>query len=95
MENRNEGDAASSDRGHSAPEGIPTWVREVLRCPVGQHPLVDVPNTASDDGSAHADPVALECDRDCGEVGVRRRYRIENGIAVLLADEATTVTHPQ
>jgi uncharacterized protein YbaR (Trm112 family) len=64
--------------------GLEPWVRQILRCPVGLHELVD----ATDD---HGDPV-LECAEDCGGAGSRRQYPITGGIPVLLADEARTVS---
>lgn len=64
--------------------GLQPWVREILRCPVGRHELVD----AVDDNGL---PV-LECAVDCGGPGLRRRYPVREGIPVLLADEATLVT---
>ncbi|HLS40470.1 MAG TPA: hypothetical protein VK038_06880 [Ornithinicoccus sp.] len=59
------------------------WVREILRCPVGKHELVDVVDEAGEP--------ALECAVDCGGPGTRRRYPVRDGIPVLLADEATVV----
>ncbi len=63
---------------------IEPWVRDLLRCPVGVHPLLD----AVDD-AGH--PVLI-CDRDCGQPGHRRQYRIEGAIPVLLADEAVLIS---
>lgn len=60
------------------------WVRQILRCPVGRHELLDV----VDDTGA---PV-LECAEDCGGPGKRRQYAVRSGIPVLLADEAVLVT---
>ncbi|MGB3764240.1 MAG: hypothetical protein WA966_13585 [Ornithinimicrobium sp.] len=60
------------------------WVREILRCPVGLHPLVD-------DRDESGAPV-LVCQSDCGAEGRRRQYRIDTGIPVLLADEARLVS---
>lgn len=60
------------------------WVREILRCPVGGHRLVDVVN--------EQDAPALQCAEDCGGPGQRRRYPIQDGIPVLLADDALVVT---
>lgn len=60
------------------------WVREILRCPIGGHPLVDVPE---EDGGP-----ALQCAEDCGGPGQRRRYPVTDGIPVLLADDAVVVT---
>lgn len=59
------------------------WVREILRCPVGLHPLVDVQDEQGP---------ALQCAEDCGAPGQRRRYPWRDGIPGLLADEATVVT---
>ena len=63
---------------------IEPWLREILRCPVGRHELVDV---EAEDGSP-----ALQCAEDCGGAGVRRRYPVTDGIPVLLADDAQLVT---
>lgn len=60
------------------------WVREILRCPVGKHPLEDV----HDETGAEA----LQCAQDCDGPGRRRRYPIRDGIPVLLVDDATIVT---
>lgn len=60
------------------------WVRQILRCPVGRHELVDVVDGAGE-------PV-LECAEDCGQEGTRRQYPVRSGIPVLLADEAALVT---
>ncbi len=76
-------DAAGSGPGWP----LPPWLRDILRCPVGRHPLVDV---AADSGG-----VELLCAEDCGTVAgrpVRRAYRVEDGIPVLLADEARLVS---
>lgn len=59
------------------------WVREILRCPVGQHPLVDV---VDEQGAP-----ALQCAQDCDGAGRRRRYPVRDGIPVLLADDAVIV----
>lgn len=60
------------------------WVREILRCPVGLHELIDV---LDEDGQA-----ALQCAEDCGAPGQRRRYPMTDGaIPTLLADDATLV----
>jgi uncharacterized protein len=61
-----------------------SWVREILRCPVGKHPLVDVED---EQGSP-----ALQCAEDCDGPGRRRRYPVVDGIPVLLVDDATVVT---
>ena len=60
------------------------WVREILRCPVGRHELVDV---TGEDGQP-----ALQCAEDCSGPGQRRRYPVRDGIPVLLADDAAVVT---
>ena len=60
------------------------WVREILRCPVGGHELVDV---VDEDGLP-----ALQCAQDCDGPGRRRRFPVVDGIPVLLADDATVVT---
>lgn len=60
------------------------WVREILRCPVGKHPLVDV---VDEEGGP-----ALQCAEDCDGPGRRRRYPVTDGIPVLLADDAVVVT---
>ena len=59
------------------------WVREILRCPVGGHELVDV---VDEDGQP-----ALQCAQDCDGPGRRRRFPVIDGIPVLLADDATVV----
>ena len=61
-----------------------SWVREILRCPVGQHPLVDVEDEQGNP--------ALQCAEDCDGPGRRRRYPVVDGIPVLLADDATVVS---
>lgn len=60
------------------------WVRDILRCPVGRHPLLDVQDEQG--------RPALQCDQDCGGPGHRRRYPVRDNIPVLLADDATDVT---
>lgn len=65
-------------------EAIQPWVREILRCPIGRHELVDATNEAGD-------PV-LECAQDCGGPGQRHQFPITEGIPVLLESDATTVT---
>lgn len=62
---------------------IEPWLREILRCPVCRGVLVDV--TGPDGGPE------LQCEADCDEPGLRRAYRVEDGIPVLLADEARLV----
>jgi len=63
---------------------IDTWLREILRCPVGLHELVD---STGPDGRPE-----LQCAVDCGAPGQRRGYPIEDGIPVLLADESRVFT---
>lgn len=58
---------------------IEPWLREILRCPVTQQELVD---GTSPDGQPELQALTPDAD------GVRRAYRIEDGIPVLLADEA-------
>lgn len=65
-------------------DAIEPWVREILRCPVGRHELVDTTNEVGE-------PV-LECAEDCGGSGRRRQFPITDGIPVLLESDATTVT---
>ncbi|NNG40210.1 hypothetical protein HJ588_13135 [Flexivirga sp. ID2601S] len=60
------------------------WLREILRCPVGLHELVDATGTSGDP--------ELHCAADCGGPGQRRAYRIDAGVPVLLADEARVFT---
>jgi uncharacterized protein YbaR (Trm112 family) len=62
---------------------IEPWLREILRCPVGGHPLLDEVDAAGE-------PV-LMCDRDCGAPGTRRQYRFADGIPVLLPEQAAVV----
>lgn len=58
----------------SAP--IPAWLREILRCPACHSELVD---------SQVADHPALACTNgECALI-----YRVDDGIPVLLTDEAT------
>ncbi len=59
---------------------IEPWVRELLRCPVGLHPLLD-------DVDETGAPV-LACAQDCPEPGSRRHYPVRDGIPVLLADDS-------
>lgn len=63
------------------------WAREILRCPVGLHELVDVEDPSG--------APALECAEDCGAPAQRRRYPVTDGIPVLLADAAQVVPAPQ
>jgi uncharacterized protein len=62
----------------------PAWVRELLRCPVGRHPLLD-------DTDESGRPV-LVCAVDCPGPGQRRSYPVTDGIPVLLVDESTVAT---
>ena len=59
---------------------IDPWLREILRCPIGLHELADA--TGPDGGPE------LHCTEDCGAPGQRRAYRLDDGVPVLLADEA-------
>ncbi|TWP35093.1 Trm112 family protein [Leekyejoonella antrihumi] len=63
---------------------IEPWLREILRCPVCRHELVD--------GTSPSGDPELQCAKDCEAPGQRRAYRIEDGIPVLLADEARIFT---
>ena len=63
---------------------IDVWLREILRCPVGLHELIDA---TGPDGSPE-----LQCAADCGGPGQRRGYRIDDGVPVLLADESRVFT---
>lgn len=55
---------------------IPAWLREILRCPACHSELVD---------SQSAGHPALTCtNTDCALT-----YRVDDGIPVLLTDEAT------
>lgn len=65
-------------------DDIEPWLREILRCPVGKHELAD---GVAADGSPE-----LQCTQDCEGPGQRRGYRIEDGIPVLLADQARVFT---
>ncbi len=62
---------------------IEPWLREILRCPVGHHELIDA---VGPDGAPE-----LQCAVECGEPGCRRAYRIDGGVPVLLADESRSV----
>lgn len=59
--------------------GIDPWLREILRCPVTHSELLDAtgPDGASELHTAQAD-----------EQGKNRAYRVENGIPVLIPEEA-------
>lgn len=61
---------------------IEPWLREILRCPVTRQELVDA---TGPDGTPELH--TREPDAD----GVRRAYRIEDGIPVLLAEEARII----
>lgn len=58
---------------------IEPWLREILRCPVTKSELVDAqgPN-----GEPELHATAADAQ------GVRRAYRVDGGIPVLLVDEA-------
>ncbi|GAB97407.1 hypothetical protein BJY21_003764 [Kineosphaera limosa] len=62
---------------------IDPWLREILRCPVTKSELVD---GVGPDGTPELQ--ASQADAD----GVRRAYRVEGGIPVLLADEARVLS---
>ncbi len=66
----------------TTPSTIEPWLREILRCPVTKQELVD---GVGPDGTPELQ--ALEPDAN----GVRRAYRVEGGIPVLLVDEARTI----
>ncbi|MGB7448369.1 MAG: hypothetical protein WA892_04490 [Ornithinimicrobium sp.] len=66
---------------------IEPWLRDILRCPVGLHPLLDEVDAAGD-------PV-LVCDTDCGSAGQRRQYPFLDGIPVLLAEKSLLVQVPE
>ncbi len=63
---------------------IDGWLREILRCPVCHGELVD--------GKAPDGTDELQCAGDCEQPGQRRGYRIDDGIPVMLADEARVYT---
>jgi len=63
---------------------IEPWLREILRCPVCRHELIDAESPTGE--------VELQCAGDCEQPGQRRAYRIDDGIPVLLADEARVFT---
>lgn len=72
---------ASSTPTPPSPSGIEPWLREILRCPACRSELAD---QVAAPGSAHAGQTELACtSSDCGLV-----YRIEDGVPVLLVDEA-------
>ncbi len=62
---------------------IEPWLREILRCPVTKQVLVDGTGPG---GTPELQ--ALEPDAH----GVRRAYRIDGGIPVLLVDEARIIS---
>jgi phosphomannomutase len=66
---------------------LPDWLREILVCPAGRHPLADAVGPGG--------VPELVCTQDCGAAGVRRGYRIEDGIPILLLDEARLIEHPE
>lgn len=63
------------------------WLLDILRCPVGMHPL----DLSSDEN----DNPVLICRDDCPETGSRRQYPIENGIPVMLRDSAVIISAPR
>jgi len=65
----------------SAPRIAP-WLREILRCPVTGSELVD---GVGPDGTPELQATKADAS------GVRRAYRVEGTIPVLLADEARTI----
>lgn len=67
---------------NSTPATIEPWLREILRCPVTKQELVD---GVGPDGTPELQ--ALEPDANA----VRRAYRVEGGIPVLLVDEARII----
>ncbi len=69
--------------GEDAAGPMPTWLREILVCPACRHPLVEA---LGPEGTAQ-----LACTTDCGGPGRRRTYRIEDGIPILLVEEARMV----
>ncbi|WP_153397421.1 Trm112 family protein [Ornithinicoccus halotolerans] len=77
-------EAADGEAGTEAGLALDPWVREVLRCPVGRHRLLEV---TGPDGAP-----ALQCAEDCGAPGQRRRYPVVDQIPVLLADDAELVS---
>ena len=58
---------------------IDDWVRDILRCPACHSPL--------EDSTGPGGAPELWCDGS-RDMSCRRRYRIDDGIAVLLVDEA-------
>lgn len=64
----------------TATSPIVPWLREILRCPVGGGELLDA---VGPDGAPE-----LHCASSCGGAGCPRAYRVEDGIPVLLADDA-------
>lgn len=63
---------------------IEPWLRDILRCPIGKHELAD--------GSAPDGTAELQCTQDCEGPGQRHGYPIQDGIPVLLADQARVFT---
>lgn len=83
---------AATGADERTPSGLPAWVRDILRCPACRSTLEDV-EVAAADGSGPV--VALQCTADpCGDLepGSRRRYRVDDGIPVLLVDDAEVVS---
>lgn len=59
--------------------GIDPWLREILRCPVTHSELIDAQGP---DGAVELHTVQTD------DQGKRRAYRVENGIPVLIPEEA-------
>ena len=62
--------------------GLEPWLREILRCPVTKQELVD---GVGPGGTPELQALVPD------ESGIRRAYRVEDGIPVLLADEARVI----
>ena len=62
--------------------GIDAWLRDILRCPVTHSELVDA---TGPEGGAELHTVAAD------EQGHKRAYRVENGIPVLIPEEARII----
>ena len=66
----------------TTPSTIEPWLREILRCPVTHSELVDA---TGPEGGAELLTVAAD------EQGHKRAYRVENGIPVLIPEEARII----
>ncbi|WP_226345177.1 Trm112 family protein [Agilicoccus flavus] len=62
---------------------IEPWLREILRCPVTGSELTDA---TGPDGAPELHATGADAD------GVRRAYRIDDGIPVLLVEESRVLT---